>query len=86
MRPSGRGRTATLFRLVVGYSVLGAAVSTALACPRCYTSELVRAAVFGPEFLSNLLAVSSPFLVLGSTALIVHRICRRLGSRRRTQR
>jgi hypothetical protein len=58
--------------LVVAGSILGPA--RVFACPRCYTSELVRGLVLGPAFFSDLLVVSLPFIVLGSIAVIVHRM------------
>ena len=60
--------------LVVACSILGPAAQTVFACPRCYTSELVRGLVLGPAFFSDLLVVSLPFIVLGSIAVIVHRM------------
>jgi hypothetical protein len=58
---------------VLAWSVLGL-VPAALACPRCYTSELVRRAVMGPGFFSQLLLISLPFLVMAAIAALVHRI------------
>jgi hypothetical protein len=63
-----------LFLAIVASWILAPAAGTALACPRCYTGALVRSAVLGPAFLSNLLHVSLPFIVLGSIAVAVHRI------------
>jgi hypothetical protein len=63
----------TLSVVVLAGAIFGLA-PTALACPRCYTSELVRRAVMGPGFFSQLLLVSLPFLVMGSIAVMIRRI------------
>jgi len=63
----------TMSLLVLAGSIVGLALP-ALACPRCYTSELVRRAVMGPGFFSQLVLVALPFIVLGAIALAVHRI------------
>jgi hypothetical protein len=66
-------KATTLVLLVLAGCILGLA-SAALACPRCDTSGLVRSAVLGPAFFSQLLLVSLPFIVMGSIAAMVHRI------------
>ena len=63
--------------LLVAGSILAPAVRTVFACPRCYTSELVRGLVLGPTFVSDLLVVSLPFVALGSIAVLVHRMSAR---------
>jgi hypothetical protein len=78
-------RAGTLSVVVFAWSILGL-VPTALACPRCYTSELVRRAVMGPGFFSQLLLVSLPFLVMASIAVLVHRIGDGLGARTQSSR
>lgn len=62
----------TMSRLVLAGAILGLAPA-ALACPRCYTSELVWRAVMGPGFFSQLVLVAFPFIVLGAIAVVVHR-------------
>jgi hypothetical protein len=73
-RSSTRGSGATMSLAAVACSILGPAAGTAWACPRCYTGALVRSAVLGPAFFSNLLLVSLPFIVLASIAVAVSRI------------
>jgi hypothetical protein len=66
-------KATTLFVLLLAGGVLRLAPA-ALACPRCETSALVRSAVLGRAFFSQLLVVSLPFIVMGAIAAIVHRI------------
>ena len=52
--------------------------ASALGCPRCATGAAARAMAFGPAFWPNLLAVSSPFILLAAVTLA----CARIGSPR----
>ena len=78
-------RARTLSLVVLAAAMLGL-VPAALGCPRCYTSELVRRAVMGPGFFSQLLLVSLPFLVMGSIAVMVRRIGDGFGARTQWKR
>ena len=46
----------------------------ATACPVCATAlgEQVRSGIFGPDFLSNLLAIMLPFPVLAAAVIALH--------------
>jgi hypothetical protein len=64
-------------------AVMAAAIAsllsaTALACPRCATGQVARALAFGPVFWPNLLAISSPFILLAALSVA----CARIGARR----
>jgi hypothetical protein len=55
---------------MLAIAVIGALLSrNAVACPRCYPSQVARAMAFGPAFWPNLLAVSLPFIVLAAVIL-----------------
>jgi hypothetical protein len=75
----------TLSVVVLAGAIPGT-VSTALACPRCYTSELVRRAVMGPGFFWQLLLLSLPFVVMGSIAVMIRRVGDGFAARTRSKR
>jgi hypothetical protein len=52
--------------------------AAAQACPVCHSElgEQVRAGIFGASFLPDLLAVASPFTVVGALILGLDRACR----------
>jgi hypothetical protein len=48
--------------------------ANAVGCPRCYTSQVVRAIAFGPAFWPNLLAIALPFVVLAAVTVAFDRM------------
>jgi hypothetical protein len=55
--------------------------ANAVACPRCYTSQVARAMAFGPAFWPNLLAIALPFVVLAAVTVAFDRVGASRGSR-----
>ena len=47
---------------------------TALACPDCPTSQVVRASVLGEGFWSYLLLAALPFLLIGALGALLYRV------------
>jgi hypothetical protein len=54
----------------------------AFACPNCDSARLVRAAVWAPTALENLLFIALPFAIVGAMAGLLHRV----GSPRRQRK
>jgi hypothetical protein len=55
--------------------------ANAVACPRCYTAQVVRTMAFGPAFWPNLLAIALPFVVLAAVTVAFDRMGASRGSR-----
>ena len=55
--------------------------ANAVACPRCYTAQVVRAIAFGPAFWPNLLAIALPFVILAAVTVAFDRMGASRGSR-----
>jgi hypothetical protein len=76
-----RDRSERLLRVAVTAAATTLALSAdAVACPRCYTSQVVRVMAFGPAFWPNLLAVALPFVVLAAVTVAFDRMGRPRGS------
>jgi hypothetical protein len=55
-------------------AALAASPAIAFACPNCESARLVRAAVWAPSALENLLFIALPFAIVGAMAALVHRV------------
>ncbi len=56
------------------HAALALTSSTAFACPNCITGQLARTSVFDGDFVSNLLAIASPLVVLAAITTLLYRI------------